>query len=153
MRVYQTRDDGVFVGLAEADESPLEPGVFLLPAGCIAVEPPSFSAGQLARWGGSGWVIEDVPEPEPEPGPEPEPEPTEPPPLTKLAKATLWRRCTDEEAEILSFVLSQAPFRLRLIFEAAQYLDTTDSDYEPLRAGVVAALGEARAVTLLHPEF
>jgi hypothetical protein len=71
---------------------------------------------------------------------------------TKLSKAELWRRCTDEEAESLAFALSQAPFRLRLIFEAAQYLDTTDADYPALRAGVVAAVGEARADELLKPE-
>ncbi|MFC5509263.1 hypothetical protein [Bosea massiliensis] len=83
---------------------------------------------------------------------EPAPEAVDPPPLTRLAKADLWRRCTDEEAEVLHNALSQAPFRLRLIFEAAQYLDSTDPDYPALRAGVVAALGEVRAAIILSPE-
>lgn len=81
------------------------------------------------------------------------PAPVPAPTLTKLYKATLWRRVSDEEAELLHGALAQAPFRLRLIFEAAQHLDTTDDDFPALRAGVVAALGEARADEILAPEF
>lgn len=68
--VYQTDVDGVYVGQVAADESPLEPDVFLIPAGCIEVAPPSFGEGQRARWVGNQWVIETLqviaPEPEPE---------------------------------------------------------------------------------------
>ena len=69
MYVYQTNDDGVFVGIIIADESPMEPGVFLIPAGCIIEEPPSFEKGSLARWIEGSWQIEDVPEVVPEPEP------------------------------------------------------------------------------------
>jgi hypothetical protein len=69
--VCQLDADGFFVGTTIADESPLEPGVFLIPGGCIEAEPPTTPAGKRARWTGASWVFEDLPEPEPEPEPEP----------------------------------------------------------------------------------
>ncbi|CAM5764363.1 hypothetical protein [Bosea minatitlanensis] len=73
MRVYQTRPDGVFIGFNEADPSPLEEGVWLLPAGCVTVEPPSFGEGSQARWDWDAerWVVEPA-------GVQPDPEPAEP---------------------------------------------------------------------------
>ena len=38
--VYQTNYSGLFVGETLADESPLEPGVFAIPAGCVETAPP-----------------------------------------------------------------------------------------------------------------
>ncbi|WP_336812228.1 hypothetical protein [Bosea sp. MMO-172] len=70
---------------------------------------------------------------------------------TRLFKAELWRRLTEAEADALDAALAAAPTRLRRIFEAAQYLDTADPDYPALRAGIVAALGEARADEVLAP--
>jgi hypothetical protein len=65
---------GVFLGVDFAQESPLEPGVFLLPAGATFVEPPQVSENQQAVWLGDSWEVQDTP-PEPEPTPEtPEPE-------------------------------------------------------------------------------
>ena len=61
MNVFQTNVDGVFMGVAVADESPLEPGVFLIPAGCVEVEPPSIPAGSLARWIDGAWQVEVAP--------------------------------------------------------------------------------------------
>lgn len=68
MLLYQTDRSGFLVGPVEAIESPLEPGVFLIPAGCIEAQPPALGEGQRARWDGEGWAIV-----EPEPDPEPEP--------------------------------------------------------------------------------
>jgi hypothetical protein len=83
--------------------------------------------------------------------PEPEPQPT--PSATRLAKADLWRRLTDAEAVTLDAALLAAPVRLRRIYEAASYLDTTDPDFPELRAGIVAALGETRADEVLAPTY
>lgn len=80
-------------------------------------------------------------------------DPPPPPVLTKVAKADLWRRLTEPEAETLDAALQAAPLRLRRIFEAAQYLDTADEDYPALRAGIVAALGETRADEVLAPTY
>lgn len=84
---------------------------------------------------------------------EPPPVPIDLPPLTRTAKADVWRRLTDQEAEALDAALLAAPLRLRRIFESAQYLDTTDADYPALRAGIVAALGEPRADEVLEPTY
>lgn len=69
---------GVFLGVDFAQESPLEPGVFLLPAGATFVEPPQVAEGKQAIWGGESWSVQEIPLP-----PEPEiPEPPQPEPLT-----------------------------------------------------------------------
>lgn len=70
--VYQTGFDGVYVGQAVADESPLEPGVFLIPAGCVETPPPQIPAGMAARWVNGKWVLETIPV-APESPPEPKP--------------------------------------------------------------------------------
>jgi hypothetical protein len=79
--VYQT-SDGVYVGETLSYESPLEPGKYLLPAGCVEEAPPDIPEGHVAIWDGK-WTVVKVPEPEPDPipipipipVPEPEPEP------------------------------------------------------------------------------
>lgn len=62
-QVVQLDDKNYFVGITTADESPLEPGVFLLPAGCVDADPPELREGFMARWD-DGWVYEPVPEPD-----------------------------------------------------------------------------------------
>ena len=39
MKIYNYDDNGIFINEGIADESPLEPGVFLIPAGSTAVKP------------------------------------------------------------------------------------------------------------------
>jgi hypothetical protein len=68
--VYQT-SNGIYIGEAVAHESPLEPGVFHIPGGCVETPPPATTADQVARWTGSAWKVESLPKPEPEPEPEP----------------------------------------------------------------------------------
>ncbi|AKA22054.1 hypothetical protein [Pseudomonas chlororaphis] len=57
--VYQTSPLGVFTGINEADESPLEPGVFLIPAGCVEVPPPLIPENKAAFWDGKDWQLVD----------------------------------------------------------------------------------------------
>jgi hypothetical protein len=68
--VSQLDADGLFVGTVEADESPLEPGEFLLPGGAVDAVPPTIPAGHTARWS-NGWVFDAFPAPVPPytPGP------------------------------------------------------------------------------------
>lgn len=68
--VSQLDAAGLFVCPAVADESPLEPGVFLLPAGCVMAPPPEVPISMRARWDGEKFVLENIPVPEPEPEPE-----------------------------------------------------------------------------------
>jgi hypothetical protein len=74
--VSQLDNFGYFTGAVIADESPLEPGVFLIPGGAIDEPPPSIPSGKRAKWQGE-WLFEDIPFPEPEP---------EPVPMTELEK-------------------------------------------------------------------
>lgn len=59
--VYQVGQDGLYLGPTLADESPLEPGVFLIPAGCVEVEPPGTGYNEIQRWTGKEWVVETIP--------------------------------------------------------------------------------------------
>jgi hypothetical protein len=75
MIAYQTNLDGYFAGIIEADESPLEPGVFLIPGGAVTVSPPEAGPGSAARWIDGAWQI--VPVPDAPPAIDPPTPPTE----------------------------------------------------------------------------
>lgn len=69
--VSQLNAAGYFVGPAQADASPLEPGVFLIPGGCVDQTPPDIPQGTRARWAEGAWQFEPLSlEPDPEPVPE-----------------------------------------------------------------------------------
>ena len=72
MNIYHYNSDGFLVGTSEADESPLEPGVFLIPAMATETVPPNVAEGMRVRFDGGAWVVESIPEPEPAPVPEPD---------------------------------------------------------------------------------
>lgn len=58
--------NGQYIGFEDADESPLEPGVFHLPAYSTAVEPPAEQNGFIRVWDGNSWeqvAIPTAPEP------------------------------------------------------------------------------------------
>lgn len=57
--VYQTDELGIYVGQAFAEASPLEPGVWLIPACCVEQEPPTTPEGQAALWDGQAWQLID----------------------------------------------------------------------------------------------
>lgn len=57
--VYQTSPLGLYVGPVEADESPLEKGVFLIPAGCVQLAPPNAPPGKVQLWNGTTWELLD----------------------------------------------------------------------------------------------
>ena len=64
-----------YIGASMADESPLEPGVFLVPAYATEIEPPACDEGQRAVFDGMAWGVEAIPQPDPPPA---EPTPTVP---------------------------------------------------------------------------
>ena len=70
MKIYHYHPEtGVYLGVGIADESPLEPGVFLIPAFATDVEPPACGANQTVKFISEVWVLEDIPQPELPPEP------------------------------------------------------------------------------------
>lgn len=61
--IYHYDHSGIFTGASDADESPLEEGVWLVPANATTIEPPFLQAGQRARFSNAQWTIENIPAP------------------------------------------------------------------------------------------
>ena len=55
------QETGVYIGFSEADESPLEQDVFLIPANATTLAPPAILEGQVARFSNDQWIIETLP--------------------------------------------------------------------------------------------
>lgn len=74
MIVYQTDNDGYYVGEAIAYQSPLEPGKYLIPAGCVTLRPPREPLPDKTwRWSQTMWdEVDDPSIPAPPPPPTPE---------------------------------------------------------------------------------
>ena len=56
MDVYQTDDDGYFVGITTDDPDPLTPGNRLIPRGCVGTAPPTLGANEAAHWSAGAWT-------------------------------------------------------------------------------------------------
>jgi hypothetical protein len=60
MKIYHYHPDyKVYLGSSDADESPLEPGVFLIPAYATELEPPECDESEVPVFDGSSWSIID----------------------------------------------------------------------------------------------
>ena len=57
MNYYQTDDNGYLVGEFPAEESPLEPGVFLIPRGGVEIAPPPAGPNEIAQWVTDRWAV------------------------------------------------------------------------------------------------
>lgn len=65
--ISQLDSEGRFVGPVIADESPLEPGVYLIPAGAVDAVPPKEKQGFISVWDGENFVYSPIQIPEAEP--------------------------------------------------------------------------------------
>jgi len=82
---YFHPESGVLLGEGSADESPLEPGVWLIPAYATAEKPLRAPKGKQAVWVDGSWEMQLIPEPATELIPEtPQPQPA--PVLTPAQK-------------------------------------------------------------------
>jgi hypothetical protein len=62
MKIYNYEiNTGRYIGEGEADESPLEPGVFHLPALATTVEPLPPQTGKTVNFENGAWVYKDIP--------------------------------------------------------------------------------------------
>lgn len=62
MIVYQYNTAALYQGETEADESPLEPGVLLMPARTTTLPPPAdVPEGRWPRWNGVTWELATKP--------------------------------------------------------------------------------------------
>jgi hypothetical protein len=59
MPLYYSYDANnfMYLGSGEADESPLEPGVYHIPAHSTLIVPPEFESGYFPRWAGESWEL------------------------------------------------------------------------------------------------
>jgi len=62
MQIYNYDVSGVFTCASEADESPLEPGVFLIPAYASTIAPPALTEGEKAVFENGSWVVNKIPD-------------------------------------------------------------------------------------------
>lgn len=54
-------DTGLPLGTSTADESPLEPGAYLIPAHATELPPPPCADGERIVWIGAAWRVEAIP--------------------------------------------------------------------------------------------
>lgn len=101
MNIYHyDRATGFFLGVDSALPSPLEPGVFLIPACATDVAPPAASEGKVARFNDGQWELAPIPVIEPAPEEEQPAERINPEPPTM---SELRKEAYENEADPLFF--------------------------------------------------
>jgi len=101
MKIYHYHpDSAAYLGDSTADESPLEPGVFLVPAHATVIPPPEVAEGKQAVFTGARWILQPIPQPEAAPPP---------PALTEAQLATV---AIDKRDKLLAnATLAMAPLQ------------------------------------------
>ena len=130
-QVVQLDDNGYYSGQTYADRSPLEPGVWLIPAGCVDTAPPDdMRQGYKYQYSPAGWieVSEHVADRKP--------------PRQSVEQARVWlagelaRECD----MIADSMLAEYPQAERLTFDA-QVQEAEVGGDRPLLEAVAAARG------------
>lgn len=60
MKVYNYNQEGIYLGESLADESPLEPGIFLIPGNATEIAPPTIEQGFVPVFNGTEWEMKDI---------------------------------------------------------------------------------------------
>lgn len=62
MKIYNYNpENGYFTGESLADESPLETGVYLIPAHATEIIAPKATKDKVIVWNGNEWELQDLP--------------------------------------------------------------------------------------------
>jgi hypothetical protein len=61
MKIYNYDKNGKYTGESIADQSPLEPNVFLIPALATEIAPPKATKGKMVVFNGDDWELQDLP--------------------------------------------------------------------------------------------
>jgi hypothetical protein len=134
-------ETGVYLGQGLADESPLEPGVWLIPAHATNAQPPVAGEGEQAIWANGAWAVEPIPAPEPEPLPVVPPEPAAPlTPEQKLAAAGL---TVTELRQLLGLPVDEETVLIRARNEDGTYIADDPATPDVNEAYVEVPLSEA----------
>lgn len=129
--VVQLDDNGYYNGQTSADRSPLEPGVWLIPAGCVDTTPPeNMRQGYKYQYSPAGWieVSEHVADRKP--------------PRQSVEQARVWLagELAKECDMIADSILAEYPQAERLTFEIQVQEAMTDGA-TPLLEAIAAARG------------
>ncbi len=57
MKIYHFDEKGLYLGESEADKSPLEKDVYLIPANATDTKPPTAGINQVAKFDGNQWAL------------------------------------------------------------------------------------------------
>lgn len=61
MKIYHYNSESkVYTGVSDARESPLEPGVFLIPGFATKIKPPALAPGKEAVFKNDQWILQDI---------------------------------------------------------------------------------------------
>ena len=61
MKIYHyNAETKAYIGESIADESPLEHGVFLIPADATSKKPPEYQEGKIRVFDGEKWIKQDI---------------------------------------------------------------------------------------------
>lgn len=130
-QVVQLDDNGYYSGQTYADRSPLEPGVWLIPAGCVDTTPPeNMRQGYKYQYSPAGWieVSEHIADRKP--------------PRQSVEQARIWLagELAKECDMIADAILAEYPQAERLTFEI-QVQEAEAGGDRPLLEAVAAARG------------
>ena len=134
---------GYFAGPVEADESPLEPEVYLIPGGCIDMDPPSIiEPGMRYKPVDGQWVAEVIPVPQKQPD--------QPPPtladVKQAAKVSIDIQAGVARSRYITVAPGQEATYLLKSAQAQQYKDAGYSGTVPVMvAAEQEAAGDASA--------
>lgn len=169
MNVYHYHPETFeYVGTTEADVSPLEPDVFLIPAHATEIPPPATQQGFARVWQNGEWVqIEDhrgerwwdeagqlvpiffIGDPEDRGLTNIEPPPPPPPTDYTLAADLPWSRMTEDEAELVQGGIDAAPVKTRNMINKATSFSTGTDAFSKFKAIIAAAAGAERAEEIM----